>query len=125
MPNSDFPLLTKESEYLLGLIYKRYLERRGAGSFREDARYIGSSAFISENIMPECPPEDVTDLMRELCAAEVVQCIFAEETVCESELTNFGIIVMENRCHNRISEVVSFLATCASFIPQLLPNPPQ
>ena len=87
----DYPLLTKESEYLLGLIYKRYLELRESGSSREDARRLGSSSFISEQIMPETTPDDITDLMREL----------------------------EN------AEVVSFLSTIATFIPQLLPNLPQ
>ena len=121
----EYPLITKESEYLLGLIYKRYLELRASGSSREDARRVGSSDFISQQIMPENTPEDITDLMRELHNAELVDCFYAEEGVSESELTNFGIIVMENRCHNKISEVVSFLSSLASFIPQLLSNLPQ
>lgn len=121
----DYPLLTKESEYLLGLIYKRYLELRESGSSREDARRIGSSSFISDQIMPETTPDDITDLMRELENAEVVECFYSEDCVAGSELTNFGIIVMENRFHNKVSEVVSFLATIATFIPQLLPNLPQ
>lgn len=121
----EYPLITKESEYLLGLIYKRYLELRETGSSREDARCIGSSAFISQQIMPENTPEDITDLMRELEEAEVVVCFYAEDCVAGSELTNFGIIVMENRFHNKISEVVSFLTSIASFIPQLLSNLPQ
>lgn len=121
----DYPFLTKESEYLLGLIYKRYLELRESGSSREDARRLGSSSFISEQIMPETAPDDITDLMRELENAEVVECFYSEDCVAGSELTNFGIIVMENRFHNKVSEVVSFLATIATFIPQLLPNLPQ
>lgn len=122
MPKPDFPLLTKESQYLLGLIYKHYLEAREDGVSRADARQIGSSEHIAVCIMPELSPADAADLMRELSNAGVVSCLFASDEVCDSELTNFGIIVMENRFKNSISDVVSFLGSLSAFIPQLFPN---
>lgn len=45
--------LTKDSEKLLSVIYKKYLENRKSGKNKADAKNLGSAHSIQEQLLPE------------------------------------------------------------------------
>ena len=58
--------LSKDADYLICLIYKHYLELRDNGISKSDAKILGNSQEVNQNIIPEWSLEDTDDTCREL-----------------------------------------------------------
>lgn len=102
--------LTKDSEKLICLLYKDYLEKRKSGLSKSKANSFGSSHNIHENLCPDWIFEDVDDTCRELSRAGLLHCLWADDIAYNVNLSDSGIIYMENRFKNGLLGVADFLS---------------
>lgn len=108
------PQITKDSEKLITVMYKQYLENRKSGMAKSRAACLGSSHTIHESLLPKWSFKDVDDTCRELNRAGLVSCIWADNIAFRVSISDSGIIYMENRFKNGLAEVIDFIA---KFIP--------
>lgn len=102
--------LTKDSDKLICILYKSYLESRKAGESKSIARSFGSSHDIHINLCPDWSFNDVDDTCRELSRAGYLNCLWADNIAYEVYLSDDGIIFMENRFKNRLKDVADFIS---------------
>lgn len=102
--------LTKDSEKLICIMYKSYLEKRKAGLPKSQANTFGSSHNIHEELCPEWIFEDVDDTCRELSRAGLLNCFWADNIAYSVNISDSGIILMENRFKNGLMGVIEFLS---------------
>lgn len=101
--------LTKDSEKLICLIYKDYLEKRKSGLSKSKANSFGSSHDIHEKLCPNWIFEDVDDTCRELSRCGLLDCFWADNIAYRVTLSDSGIIYMENRFKNGLLGVIEFI----------------
>lgn len=106
--------LTKDSEKLICLLYKDYLEKRKSGQSKSEANDFGSSHDIHENLCSDWLFDDVDDTCRELSRSGLLRCLWADDIAYIVRLSDSGITYMENRFKNDIKDVLEFLS---NFIP--------
>lgn len=107
--------LSKDADYLICLIYKRYIEMRDNGISKSDAKTIGDSHDAHENIVPEWSFEDTDDTCRELINKGLLDNRIYVDDICGyMSLSDDGIVYMENRFKNGLKEITDFIA---KFIP--------
>lgn len=107
--------LSKDADYLICLIYKYYLELRDNGIPKSDAKILGDSQNVNQNIIPEWSFEDTDDTCRELIKKKLLDNRIYMDNYCGyMNLSDDGIIYMENRFKNGLKEVIKFLT---NFIP--------
>lgn len=111
--------LTKDAEYLLCSLYKTYVQKLKDGISKSNAKNSGSSATIQQNIFPKWSIEDVDETCRELNRAGMLDCMYADNTVYISTLSDKGIIYMEKRFANNIDNVLEYLSKIKACIPFL------
>ena len=103
--------LTKDSDKLICVMYRTYLQKRKNGISKADAKLFGSSHNIHEELLPDWLFEDVDDTCRELSRAGLIQCMWADNIAYQVFLSDGGIIYMENRFKNGLSEVMDFISS--------------
>ncbi len=101
--------LTNDSEKLLCLLYKSYLEKRRNGTPKSNAKRFGSSHHIHKNLCPKWIFEDVDETCRELSRANMLDCLWADNIAYYVSLSDSAIVYMENRFKNGLLDVVKFL----------------
>lgn len=106
--------LTKDSEKLICVMYKCYLEKRKSGMSKSSANRWGTSHVIHEELLPEWSFTDVDDTCRELSRAGLIKCSWADNIACRISISDSGISYMENRFKNGLTGVVDFIT---KFIP--------
>lgn len=102
--------LTKDAQYLLTKIYEEYLLNINNGIDKVQAKMIGSSEEINQNLVPEQIVEDTDETMRELGRAGYVTNTLADNMVYFSVLTDKTIIYMENRFSNNVKQIIDFIS---------------
>lgn len=108
--------LTKESDALICLMYKHYLESRNNGKTRENSKQFGSISNIHSKFVPNWLEDDVLDCCFELGTAKLISYITADNTAMYIELTNAGIIYMEERFQNKVSYILDYIGKIKSII---------
>ena len=101
--------ITRESEKLLCMLYKVYLDRRKSGEPRECARQFEDAFFSSAEPFASMNRDDVDDLLQELARKGMLKTFI----VGDCELTDEAIVYLENRFKNGLISVISFLAQFA------------
>lgn len=101
--------LTKDADALICLIYKYYLELHDIGFSKADAKILGSSEEILQNIIPEWTFNDVDDTLRELDRAGLLSILYAEDICYEVILNDEAIIYMENRFSKKINDIIKYI----------------
>ncbi|PRS28772.1 MULTISPECIES: hypothetical protein [Bacillus] len=109
--------LTKDSDALICILYKKYKQDIKNGSPKADARVFGSSKEIYENLTPKWSYDDVDDTCSSLHRAELVSCWYADDVAYRVELTDKGIIYMENRFKNGIDGVIDHIGKLKGLVP--------
>ena len=109
--------LTKDSDALICLLYKQYLQKRKDGVPKADAKSFGSSQNIHKTIASKWAYEDVDETCRELSRAGILKCFYAENVVYNSELSDIGIIYMENRFKDGLDNVLDYLGKIRAILP--------
>lgn len=103
--------LTKDSEKLLCILYKSYLEKRKSGIPKSIAKSFGSSHDIHESLCPNWIFEDVDDTCRELSRSGMLNCFWADNIAYYVNLSDLAISYMDNRFKNNLKDVINFLAS--------------
>lgn len=111
--------LTKDGEYLICALYNEYLEKREAGQSKETAKHVGSSKGVHQRIMSEWSFPDVNETCRELSRANMLNCLFGDDVVDDSYLTDSAIVYLENRFKGKASSVLEVMAKIKAAIPFL------
>lgn len=109
--------LTKDSDYLICAIFKSYMDQRKSGTPKSNAKMLGSSKTLHEELMPEWSFEDVDETCRELHRAGLLQCTYADNVAYYVSLNDAGIIYMENRFAGKFDTIVEYMAKVKSAIP--------
>lgn len=102
--------LTKDSEKLLCLLYKSYLEKVNSGLSKSTANAFGDSHKIHDTLCPDWLFEDVDETCRQLSRAGFLKCFWADGIASETSLSDSGIVYMENRFKNSLLSVADFLS---------------
>ena len=102
--------LTKNSKKLICLLYKDYLKKRKAGLSKTISNSFGSSHNIHERLCPNWIFEDVDNTCRELSRAGMLNCLWADDIACLVQISDSGIIYMENRSKNGLLGVIKFIS---------------
>ncbi len=108
--------LTKDADALLCALYKEYLQKRKDGTPKDTAKILGSADEIQKKIVPEWNLGDVEGTLRELEEAGMISVFDADNTVYFSQLINEGIIYMENRFKNGLSDLLDYLQKVKSIL---------
>lgn len=108
--------LTKDSDALICLLYKNYLEKRKNGCSRETSKQFNNIPDIKNNFVPNWLEDDVLDCCFELGKAHLITYISADNTAMYIQLTNAGIIYMEGRFENKINYILEYINKIKSII---------
>ncbi len=108
--------LTKDSDALISALYKEYLQKRKDGVVKGKAKILGGAEYIHQAIVPKWELGDVEETLWELSRAGLLACIPADNTVWMATLTDSGIIHMENRFKNGLSEVLDHIEQIKSIL---------
>lgn len=102
--------LTKDADKMICCIYKTFLQQRKSGVPKSSARRFPLEYFKSEEKLSSWLSEDLDETLLELKRADLVK-MYIDGNF---DLTDSGIIYMENRFKNGLNEVVDFIS---KFIP--------
>lgn len=108
--------LTKESDALICLLYKSYLESRSNGNSREVSKQFGNVPDIQVKFVPNWLEDDVLDCCFELGKAKLISYISADNTAMYIQLTNAGIIYMEGRFENKVNYILDYIGKIKDII---------
>ncbi|MDR2656421.1 MAG: hypothetical protein LBB86_01180 [Oscillospiraceae bacterium] len=110
-------VLTKDSDALICVLYKAYLERRKGGTDKDEAKFFGDAPQIHETYMPKWSFDRVNEACFELKHAGYLDAFCGDNMVCCAFISDLGILYMENRFSNDVSGVLDFLAKIKGAIP--------
>ena len=102
--------LTKDADKMICCIYKSFLQRRKDGNSKPSARRFEAEYFSTDKILSAWNREDLSDTLLEIARAGLVKIFIGGNF----DLTDQGIIYMENRFMNGLKEVSEFVS---KFIP--------
>ena len=102
--------LTKDADKMICCIYKTFLQRRKSNIPKSSARRFDRNYFNIDKILSSWLDEDISDTLLELGRSGIVKIYIGGNF----DLTDFGIIYMENRFKNGFNEVTDFIS---KFIP--------
>ena len=97
--------LTKDSEYLLCVLYQKYISRCASGVPKSKAKNFSSSKEIQSDLIPNLTPENTDETCRELDRAGMLVVLYASDIVYSVALSDAGIIYMENRFQKKLSKI--------------------
>lgn len=101
--------LTKDAEYLIKVLYARYLDQRQYGKSKFDSAYFGSSENICNTFFALWSIEDLDSALIELGRSGLVENQYADDTVEHCLLTTDGIIYMENAFGRKLESVLKYI----------------
>ena len=110
-------LLTTEAEALLSLFYREYCRRRNSGVRIFAASRFGDDHVVQSDLAPRVDLEDLSILLWELSAANLISAISADDRVKDIELTREGIAYMDHRFSRNAKSVSEFIANLSPLIP--------
>lgn len=108
--------LTKDSDALICALYKEYLQKRKDGIPKGDAKCFGGAEYIHRTIVPKWSLGDTEETLWELHRAGLLVCKPADNTVYFAILADDGIVYMENRFKDGISEVLGHIEKIKSIL---------
>ena len=102
--------LTKDADKMICVIYKTFLQARKNGCSKAEARRFNASALEEFPAFEDWHPRDISDTLLEIGRLGLVRIYIGGDF----ELSDSGIIYMENRFKNGLLEVTDFIS---KFIP--------
>lgn len=109
--------LTRDSDALICVLYKSYLDKRKQGVTKDRAKLFGDHTDIRTEHMPKWPPEDVIETIRELGRANLLETMYGSGEPRYVALADAGIIYMENRFPLGLDSVINHMAKIKTAIP--------
>lgn len=98
--------LTKDADKMICCIYKTFLQRRKSGISKSSAKQFSDDYFQSDKQLSSWLPDDLDDTLLEIGRAGLVAVYLGGNF----DLTDSGIIYMENRFKNGLNEVIDFIS---------------
>lgn len=111
-------VLSKVCDAFICILYKSYLEKRNSGASLSESKNTGGMDDLTQ-LFPKWSEIDIMTCCENLEAKGLMWINPAEDTIWDSELTDNGIIYMENRFKGKVKNVLEHIKTIASFIPYL------
>ena len=108
--------LTRDSDALICALYKEYLQKRKCGTPKGSAKCFGGSEHIQQTIVPNWSLDDTEETLWELHRAGLLLCTPADNTVYFANLADDGIIYMENRFRDGLSDVLEYIEKIKSIL---------
>lgn len=108
--------LTRDSDALICALYKEYLQKRKDGTPKGDAKWLGGAEHIQQTIVPKWSLADTEETLWELHRAGLLVCTSADNTVYFASLADDGIIYMENRFKDGLSDVLGYIEKIKSIL---------
>ena len=102
--------LTNDADKMICYIYQSFLQCRKNGSPKSEARYFSADYFLTDKNFSTWHPQDISETRMELGKQQLVK-IYIDGSF---ELTDHGIVYMENRFKNNVKELAEFIS---QFIP--------
>ena len=102
--------LSKNNDFLICILYKNFLEKVKSGISKSDARWLGSSDEIQENLLTNWSKDDVATACWELDSIGLLQCSPGDNIAYTTYLTDNGIIYMENRKLDKLKTLVDYIS---------------
>lgn len=102
--------LSKDNDILICTLYKNFLEKVKNGSSKSEARWLGSSDEIQENLLTSWSKDDVATACWELHSKGLLECTPGDDIAYTTYLTEDGIIYMENRKLNTINKIIDYIS---------------
>lgn len=102
--------LTKDSNKLLCILYKTYLQRIKDGTDKYYAKSFGSSHKINNMMIPEWSIYKIDETCRELDRSGFLECGYYDGHVFRSTLNDDAIIYMEQRFKNGVKEFLEYFS---------------
>ena len=106
--------LSRNNDYLICTLYKNYLEKVKSGLSKSEARWLGSSDDIQENLLTTWSKDDVATSCWELHSKGLLECSPGDDIAYTTYLTDDGIVYMDNRFSNKVDKVIDYIS---KFIP--------
>ena len=98
--------LTSDADKMICCVYKTFLQRRKDGSAKPEARRFAENYFRTDSKLSSWNEGDISDTLLEIGHAGLVKIYIGGNF----DLTDIGIIYMENRFKNGLNEVVDFIS---------------
>lgn len=102
--------LSKDNDFLICSLYKNFLEKIKKGFSKSEARWLGSSDEIQENLLTNWSKDDVATACWELHSKGLLECTPGDDIAYDTYLTDNGIIYMENRFSNKINKIIDYIS---------------
>lgn len=110
-------VLTKDSDALICVLYREYLQRREAGASKRDAKWFGGAEHIQAAFIPKWSIEDVAETCWELSRAGLLACQPGDNTVTMAVLEDCGITYMEGRFKGNLKKVLEYISKLIPILP--------
>lgn len=110
--------LTNESDYLLTVLYREYLNRRKLSMSKDLARMFDKGSIeIHQNLVPNWSFDDVDETCKELSRAGMLECFFADDITNTCSLTDDAIILSENKFADGLDSILSYIERLRNLLP--------
>lgn len=109
--------LTREANALICVLYREYLQRRKAGMPKADAKLFDGSEYIHTQLMTKWSFEDIDETCRELSRAGILDCSYADDVTVLAQISDAGIIYMENRFTNGLTSLLGYIEKLLPILP--------
>lgn len=109
--------LTREANALICVLYKEYLQRRKTGMPKADAKLFDGSEYIQTQLMTKWSFADIEETCRELSRAGVLNCSYGDDVISMAEISDAGIIYMENRFTNGLTSLLDYIEKLLPILP--------
>lgn len=98
--------LTKDADKMMCCIYRTFLQRRKDGMSKPLAKCFEENYFLTDSKLASLNPDDLSDTLCEIGRLKLVRVFIGENF----DLTDSGIIYMENRFKNGLNEVLDAIS---------------
>lgn len=108
--------ITRDADAFICVLYQEYLKARKSGKPIEDSASFGDDAQIQKTLFPKWQLEDVTHLCWYLARKKLLEAYPGDNQANDVSLSEDGIVYMENRFPEGISQLLSALGKLATLV---------
>ncbi|MGW7977608.1 hypothetical protein BU116_01150 [Staphylococcus xylosus] len=119
MENIEFEELTKDQQYILSVMYKKYLECVKSGSVKLKCNDFNDAKSLHKNYFSELHFEDVEYDLKKLKKQNFLHGVYADNTIFNITMEDKTIVYFENKFKNDMKNLIDSISKIASIIPGL------
>lgn len=119
MSNTEFEELTKDQQYILSVMYKKYLECVKSGSVKLKCNNFNDAESLHKLYFSKFHFEDVENDLKKLKKQGFLHGVYADNTIYHLTMEDKTIVYFENKFKNNMKSLIDNISKIASFIPGL------